>query len=154
MRYGLLAAILIVAILGGAALLLGSGNNNFPAESGTTSLTNDEGAVTVSINYLDGTDSEYADYTVFSVSMNTHSVNLDGYNMEELSYLKDSNNQKYLPSKWIEDEGSGGHHRSGTLLFPKYAENGDPIVDSDDSYFEIVVNEVGGVAERNFRVEL
>ncbi|MDW7732668.1 MAG: hypothetical protein SCH66_09610 [Methanolobus sp.] len=155
MRYGLLAAILIIAVLGSAALLLGSGNNNFLTGSGSGALSNSEGPVTVSLRYLGETSNrEYADFMAFSVSMDTHSVNLDEYNMEDLSYLRNSNNEKYLPSKWIEDDGSGGHHRSGVLLFPKYDESGDSILDPGDSYFEIVVNEVGGVAERTFRLGL
>ena len=52
----------------------------------------------------------------FAVSLNTHSVELS-QDLAKVSTLSDDLGNKYSPSAW---KGSppGGHHRSGTLLFP------------------------------------
>ncbi|MCQ6963657.1 hypothetical protein [Methanolobus chelungpuianus] len=100
MRYGLLVAALMLILIAGAALILGNGNSALPTEPGPRTLLNSEGPVAVSLSYPDEkTNSEYIDYIAFKVSMNTHSVNLDEYNMEDISYIRDSNNEKYFPSK-------------------------------------------------------
>jgi len=88
---------------------------------------------------------EYLDkYLVFSLSLNTHSVDLSPYRLEELSILRDGKGRDARPVRWEEDQGSSSHHRSGRLLFPR--EGLDPA-----SGLELVVRDVGGVAERTFR---
>ncbi len=52
----------------------------------------------------------------FEVTMNTHSVELD-QDMVVASTLVDDNGTAYQPLKWNGSE-PGGHHRSGTLIFP------------------------------------
>ena len=52
----------------------------------------------------------------FEVKMNTHSVELD-YDMVVVSTLVDDNGTTYQPLQWSGAQ-PGGHHRSGTLIFP------------------------------------
>ena len=88
---------------------------------------------------------DYLDkYLVFSLSLNTHSVDLSPYRLEALSLLQDGKGRDARPVRWEEDEGSSIHHRSGRLLFPKEG------LDAA-SGLELVVRDVGGVRERTFR---
>lgn len=88
---------------------------------------------------------EYLDkYLVFSLNLNTHSVDLSPYRLEALSLLRDGKGRDARPVRWEEDQDSSSHHRSGRLLFPK--EGLDPA-----SGLELVVRDVGGVTERTFR---
>ena len=88
---------------------------------------------------------DYLDkYLVFSLSLNTHSVDLSPYQLEALSLLRDGRGRDAQPVRWEEDQGSSSHHRSGRLLFPR--EGLDPA-----SGLELVVRDVGGVTERTFR---
>ncbi|MBI1936470.1 hypothetical protein HYS31_08640 [Candidatus Woesearchaeota archaeon] len=61
----------------------------------------------------------------FQIAIDTHSVNLD-FDLAQISVLYDDLGNIYKPLKW---EGSepGGHHRSGTLIFPKINENAKSI---------------------------
>jgi hypothetical protein len=76
----------------------------------------------------------------FDVRMSTHSVELS-QDMVAVSLLKDSNGQEYRPENW---KGSppGGHHRSGTLVFP--AIKGSP------NSVTLIVKEIAKVPERTF----
>lgn len=72
---------------------------------------------------------------VFAVSLNTHSVEL-GQDLAKVSTLTDDLGNKYAPSAW---NGSppGGHHRSGTLLFPALNPKAAKVT--------LVISGVGGV---------
>ncbi len=56
----------------------------------------------------------------FSVVMDTHSVSLD-FDMVAISSLEDEAGNKYAPLRW-DGMPPGGHHRSGTLVFPPLPE--------------------------------
>lgn len=74
---------------------------------------NNVNGVSVEVEPMDFTLDEPAR---FSVSLSTHSVSLD-FEMTEISILEDGQGNAYGATGW---EGSppGGHHRSGTLVFP------------------------------------
>lgn len=57
----------------------------------------------------------------FSVTFTTHQGSLD-FNPAKISVLTDNNGKKTLPIKW-DGSPAGGHHRSGTLIFPKLDDN-------------------------------
>ncbi|MCX9025127.1 MAG: hypothetical protein OIN85_03410 [Candidatus Methanoperedens sp.] len=54
------------------------------------------------------------------------------------SYLRDSGGKTFQPLSYV---GSGGHHASGTLRFPK----------TESKSFELVIRDVAGVNERVFK---
>jgi len=79
-------------------------------------------------------------FTVFLVSMNTHSVDLAGYDMAKVSELRVAG-KTYAPLRW-ESTSDSRHHRSGALIFPK-VETSQPA--------ELVIRTIAGVPQRGFR---
>lgn len=86
---------------------------------------------------------------VFEVAMNTHSVDLDGYDLAKLAVLRTDKGQEVRPSRW--DAPAGGHHRRGTLAFPDKAPDGGPLIGPNTAWIELVIRDVAGVPERVFR---
>ncbi len=80
----------------------------------------------------------------FEVSLNTHSVDL-GFDLTQISTLSDNLGNNYAPVAW---NGSppGGHHRNGTLTFPKLDENAESMV--------LVMKGIADVPERKFEWSL
>ena len=74
----------------------------------------------------------------FEVTLDTHSIDLDGYDLAELASLR-TDDGELQPERWNAPE--GGHHRSGTLLFPP----------TESRALELVIRAVGDVPERTFR---
>ncbi len=85
---------------------------------------------------------------IFDVSMNTHSVDLDEYDLGELAVLRDDTGNEYHPVSW--DSAPGGHHRKGTLTFPIP----DSLSQGKARYVEIVIRDVAGIEERVLKWEL
>lgn len=80
----------------------------------------------------------------FQVALDTHSVNLDGYDLKKIAVLRDDAGKDHLP-KSVENKGSG-HHRQSTLVFAKQA-NGTKRV-------ELVIKGIAEAKERVFRWDL
>lgn len=95
------------------------------------------GAVTIEVKWL----GQQNDALVFEVVMDTHSVNLDSYDLKELALLRDDRGKEYLPLSWSSE--AGGHHRSGKLAFA--------VPDQSAKAFELVIRNVAGVKERVLR---
>lgn len=76
---------------------------------------------------------------VFEVSLNTHSVALD-QDFSKTSKLVDDLGNQYQVFSW--SGGSGGHHLSGDLTFPKISGQAKSV--------ELTISGIGGV-ERVFR---
>lgn len=85
----------------------------------------------------------------FSVVMDTHSVDLDGYDLRQLAVLKNDRGQQVSPQLW--DAPSGGHHRSGSLTFPAADSSGKPIVGLGVKELQMTIRDVAGVKERTLR---
>ena len=99
--------------------------------------TNSGGGVTAKVTYLNPQGTEDAR---FEISLDTHSVNLDSYDLKALSLLRDDAGKVYQPTK-VENKGSG-HHRQLVLVFPKPAPG--------NKRFELVIKDIAGVKERSF----
>ena len=110
-----------------------------PPEGTAENLTrkNSAGKVTIRVTYENPGKADPA----FSVSMNTHSVDLDSYDLAGLSLLRDGKGKEYK-GKWTSPEGSS-HHRSGVLLFEG--------VKLDAGEIELIIRDVAGVQERKFK---
>lgn len=80
----------------------------------------------------------------FEISMNTHSVELD-YDLLQISTLEDDLGTAYSPVKW-EGSPSGGHHRSGVLIFPKLSSRAKSV--------RLIIKDVAGVPARSFEWEV
>jgi hypothetical protein len=95
------------------------------------------GGVTVKVTYLNPQGKEDAR---FEISLDTHSVDLDGYDLKALSSLRDGAGRAYQPTK-VENKGSG-HHRQVVLVFPKPSPG--------SSRLELMIKGIGGIKERSF----
>lgn len=96
---------------------------------------NIEGGVRITIKPTNITN-----FLSLEVSLDTHSVDLDEYNLKELAYLRDSKGNIRKPLSWESD--GGGHHVSGFLKFES--------VDHTNG-FEIIIENIGGVKQRVFK---
>jgi FlaG/FlaF family flagellin (archaellin) len=95
------------------------------------------GGVTVTVTYLAQTAHE----SRFSVVLDTHSVNLDAYDLKALSVLRDDTGRTMEPTG-AENKGSG-HHREIILTFPWPSLN--------KKWLELVIKDIAGAKERTFR---
>jgi hypothetical protein len=114
-----------------------------PAPAGSTQIS-EEGGVTVQVTW-DGPQSG----PVFRVVMNTHSVDLDQYDLRTLAVLRTAQGTDVPPSAW--DAPKGGHHREGTLTFPAQGPDGKDILGQDARGIALIIRNVAGVSERTFR---
>ncbi|MBI2851346.1 MAG: hypothetical protein HYX80_09995 [Chloroflexi bacterium] len=106
--------------------------------------TNDGGSVTIALTW----QGEKGNSLVFNVAMDTHSVDLDQYDLGKLAILRDDNAKEYRPTSW--QARPGGHHRTGTLTFPLP----DSLSQGQTKSAEIVIRDVSGIQERVLRWEL
>jgi len=127
---GLLVGLYIIALFG-----IGAGH---AAEPAGLARTNTGGGVTVKVTYLNPQETANAR---FDIALDTHSVNLDAYDLKALSLLRDEVGKDYQPTH-VENKGSG-HHRQITLVFPKPS--------AETKKLELVIKDVAGVKERVFR---
>lgn len=96
------------------------------------------GGVTIKVTYLNPQGTEDAR---FDIALDTHSVNLDAYDLKTVSLLRDEAGNTYQPTR-IENKGSG-HHRQIVLVFPKPS--------GEVRKLELVIKDIAGVKERLFR---
>jgi len=127
-----LAGLFLSALLGGT--------QSFAAVATQTTQTNSGGGVTVKVTRL---DSSPGGDLRFRVVLDTHSVNLDGYDLNRVIVLRDAATNVYHPAS-VENKGSG-HHREATVTFAKPKNN---------KRIELVMKGIAGVHERVFQWEL
>ena len=101
-----------------------------------------EGPVEISVVYVNPLESLGDEELQFEVRMDTHTVDLDSYRMEEISVLKLDNGKEIKPLGWF-NPGGGGHHISGTLKFK------GPLPENT-KVMRLVISGVGSVPERVF----
>ncbi len=109
--------------------------------------SNTGGQVTIDVEWINWIKVE-DDSLIFKVTMNTHSVDLDQYDLGELAMLRDDAGYEYHPASW--DSAPGGHHRRGTLAFP----SPDSLSQGKARYVEMVIRDVAGIEERVLKWEL
>jgi hypothetical protein len=114
---------------------------SFGASAGGLTQTQSGGGVTVKVTYL---NPKASDDVRFQVLLDTHSVNLDGYDLKRLSLLRDETGKTYEVAR-TEGKGSG-HHREFILIFPQSS--------GDAKRLEFVIKDIAGVKERTFRWDL
>lgn len=83
---------------------------------------------------------------VFLVSMDTHSVALDGYDLSTMAVLRSDQGSEVAPLSW--EAPPGGHHREGLLTFPATDETGSPVVGPGIRVVELVIRGLARVPER------
>ena len=139
-------------ILGVAFALTACGKSAAPApaQSGVASAsasatiqTSEGGQVTIAVTWQGP-----ATGPTFRVAMDTHAVNLDGYDLAQLATFRTDQGVTLQPSGW--DAPKGGHHREGMLTFPTTAPNGAATLGPATRMVELVIRDVAGVPERRF----
>lgn len=106
--------------------------------------TNRDGPVTVAVTWPGPTAG-----LVFKVVLDTHSVDLDRYDLAVLALVRGDQESEVPPISW--DAPLGGHHREGSLVFPDAQSDGTPVIGPDARSLELVVRDVGGIRERVFK---
>ena len=124
----LLTGLILVGFLRGA--------DSFGAATTDPTQTVSGGGVTV-VTYLAQTGHE----SRFSVVLDTHSVDLDAYDLKALSVLRDDTGILFEPTG-VENKGSG-HHREIILTFPRPS--------TKRQWLELVLKDIAGEKERTFR---
>jgi len=112
-------------------------------QPGTMTQINEGGQITIKVTWQGRNAGP-----VFAVEMDTHVVNLDGYDLRQLASLRTDQGQKIQPTNW--NGPSGGHHRSGTLTFPATLGNGTPLIGPNTRSITLVIRNIGDVPERTF----
>ena len=125
----------------GSLFLTGGHGVSFGAVATDATQTVSGGGVTAKVTYLNPKSN---DDPRFQVVLDTHSVNLDSYDLKTITVLRDDAGKSYGPTG-AENKGSG-HNREVTLTFSK--------VSPDAKHVEIIIKDLAGVKERTFRWNL
>lgn len=118
--------------------------------SAAATQTSEGGQVTVKVTW-----SGRAAGPVFQVVLDTHAVDLDGYDLRQLATLRTrgtsggDGGRVAPPTDWTAPK--GGHHREGALSFPTTTADGAPLIDATTRTVELTIRNVAGVAERKFQ---
>ena len=143
--------LLVVVVLAGVVIWTWSTSttrqaNTAPAATASAGATqtNEGGQVTIAATWQ-GSGAQPS----FNVAMNTHAVDLDGYDLRQLVVLRIDGGRDVQPISW--EAPKGGHHRSGTLTFPATSTDGTPLIASGARTIELVIRDVADVPERRFR---
>ena len=95
------------------------------------------GGVTAKVTFL---NPQGAAEPRFQIVLDTHSVNLDAYELKTIVILRDDIGKSYGQTA-VENKG-GGHHRETFVYFPKPSPGAKRI--------ELVIKDIAGVKERTF----
>ena len=130
------------------------GSQQAPGLSGKVTRSHSGGAITIDVSWLKPDDVSAAEKLTFEVRMNTHSVDLEQYDMARLSRLETNGGPSIEALGWFNPGGGGGHHRYGVLKFSAKRPDGSPFIQAETRFIEVVIKGVSGVAERRFRWDL
>ncbi len=154
---GGLVAIVAAALTGGALVAFGSQQNSPPGASPPApthrlaaggTRTSEGGRVSVAVSWDGLAQSQGSQVTlVLQVAMDTHSVNLDTYDLAKLAVLRNDRGETAQPASWQAPR--GGHHRKGELSFAVPA-----TFLAGARFLDVVVRDIAGVPERVLRWEL
>ena len=129
-------ALVIYSVLIMLVILAESCKNTAATPAGP-SQTHTGGGVTIKVTYLNAGS---GDAPRFFMLLNTHSVDLDGYDLKSLSLVRDDKGNTFSPTE-VKNDG-GGHHRQVTIKFPNPTDG--------TTSFDLVILNVAGVTERIF----
>lgn len=104
------------------------------------SKTNNQEGLSIEVQPLDFSFNEPVQ---FEISLDTHQGNLD-FDLTRKSLLLDDKDNQYLPLEWQGDK--GGHHLSGTLIFPA--------LQKETKQLKLIIKDIYGIKERIFSWDL
>jgi hypothetical protein len=79
----------------------------------------------------------------FKVTLDSHSVDLDRYDLGQLALARTDEGLEVQPEAW--EAPKGGHHREGTLAFPRISADGRELIGPNTRGLELVIRDIGGV---------
>jgi len=129
-----------------AFTIIGWGGSAFALSKKDLRRTSNKGPVEINLVYLNPLQQESTNELAFDVTMETHSVDLDAYKMETLSFLRIAGKQELKALGWL-NPGGGGHHVSGVLKFEGPIPPGAKLI-------QVIIRGVGNVKERIFEWKL
>ncbi|HCX64660.1 MAG TPA: hypothetical protein DHN33_05570 [Eubacteriaceae bacterium] len=107
-----------------------------------------QSSVTVGVAFKNPEEKD-EDYFNFEVALNTHSVDLDGYDLSKMTSLNVGDEIEITKDiQWTMVEG-GGHHVSGTIKVPRQYE-GEKIDYKDKEYIRLEIMKLDGINSRVF----
>ena len=107
------------------------------------------GAVTVEAKYLGASPAGAGDTIRFEIKLDTHSVNLDEYDLMQRATLRNDRGVAVKPLSF-EKEGSG-HHVQHVLAFPATDGSGNFVVGAGATAIELVLTDIANVPQRVLR---
>ncbi len=136
----------LVTVIAGSVILTGWSGSAFGITKKELRRVDDQGAVEVTVVYLNPLQQGGDSKLLFDVSMETHSVDLKAYKVDNLSFVRFDGGKKKNALGWFKP-GGGGHHISGTLQFP------GPIPDGAKS-LQVVIEGIDDISQRVFEWKL
>lgn len=119
---------------------------------GQAPVRNRGGAVTVEARYLGPASGGTVGALRFEIKLDTHSVNLDQYDLKQLATLRNDRGVAVKPLTF-EKQGSG-HHIQHVLAFPAKDEAGNAVAGGGAKSIELVLFDIADVPQRVLRWEL
>lgn len=143
-RMPALAVAALAAAMAGCAGLEQGAPTEGTASPAPTDLARsaEEGGVTATARWV-GAPAE----ATFEITLDTHSVDLDPLDLAD-SRLSNDRGQTLSARPWA--AANGGHHRTGRLTF----DGEGAAFFAGARWFELLLRDVGGVAERSLRWEI
>lgn len=139
----------LVTLMGLSLWPLTSAAQSIPMGS---TARNRGGGVTVEARYLGITPVAGTEAIRFEVKLDTHSADLDRYDLKQLATLR---NDRGVAVKALAFEKSGsGHHVQNVLAFPTKDEAGKPVAGDGAKALELVLFDIADVPQRVLRWEL
>lgn len=89
---------------------------------------------------------------VFSIVLDTHSVDLDAIDLAGSASLRDDRGRSVAPVRW--EAPRGGHHVQGVLTFPGVLADGSALHSRSTRSLALVVTNVGDIPERRLTWDL
>lgn len=108
---------------------------------------NSEGAVELVVTFLNPINDDDEKW-IFNVEMNTHSVNLDQYDLEKLITFKNDTGTVITDELTVKKDGAG-HHMGIKIYIPKII-NEKPTIDENTNEITIEISEIDNVVSRLF----
>lgn len=127
------------------------GNTNEKVTVEELTRANSEGAVDIEITFLNPLEND-PQFWIFSVSMNTHSVNLEQYNLSELVTFIVDGSSKAQNDLVINKKGAS-HHISYQIKIPKVI-NGQPVINDNTNSVALEIKDIDNVALRTFEWDI
>lgn len=123
-----------------------------------TSGNLDPGNVEVQVLFLNPIQNIEDDKLIFQVTLNTHSVNLAGYDITKKAVLEDSNGRTITEGfYWKQIHNNKGHHLMGILVFPAQAteqNNGNTATVGAVEWIKLTIKGLPGTENREFQWDI